>query len=102
MDLPGAGEKQASRLLLVGLRRGRHAVLVLRLLDRNRIDAAQPAVQIDVGATPAAERPGRLSGRLTADRAWLGAKRGASRALRGLRLGRVGHDIDMLIGHSTA
>jgi hypothetical protein len=58
---------------IAGLQRG-HALLVLRLLPRHDIDLAQPAVEIDIGAAPAAERPEFFRGRLAADRAGLGAR----------------------------
>jgi hypothetical protein len=58
---------------IAGLQGG-HALLVLRLLPRHDIDLAQPAVEIDIGAAPAAERPEFFRGRLAADRAGLGAR----------------------------
>src|SRR5665811_1712248 len=44
------------------------AVLVVVFLDRNRIDAGQPAIEIDIGAALGAERLERRLGRLAADR----------------------------------
>src|SRR5262249_7073323 len=52
----------------------RRPVFVFFFLDRNRINSAEPAVEIDVGAAPAAERPGSLHRLLAADRARLGMK----------------------------
>src|SRR5262249_12412164 len=74
----------ASRRLIAALARG-GAVLVLLLLDRYGIDAAEPAVEVDVGAAAAAERPESLLHRLAADRA---------RPHSG-NLGAIGHGPDM-------
>jgi hypothetical protein len=43
-------------------------ILFLVFSDGYRIDAREPAVQIDIGAAPRAERPRRRHGGLAADR----------------------------------
>src|ERR1700729_3541939 len=61
-------------------------VLFLILRHRHRIDAGEPAVEIDIAATSRAERPEPLGGGLTADRAGL---------RRDLALPRIGHGRNM-------
>jgi hypothetical protein len=51
-----------------------HFVLFLVFRHRNRIDAGKPAVEVDVGAAPRAERTECLGGGLTTNRT--GAARG--------------------------
>jgi hypothetical protein len=53
---------------LAGLTLGLVAVLVVVLGHRHRIDALEPAVEIDVGAALGAERPELLDARLAANR----------------------------------
>jgi hypothetical protein len=52
---------------IAALRRG--SVLVIAFVHRNSIGSAEPAVEIDIGAAAAAERPEFFFGRLSADRA---------------------------------
>src|SRR5262245_21891836 len=83
------GDTPALRLRLALL----HAVLVLLVLlvlDRHRIDPAEPAVEVDIGATPRAERAELRHRRLAADRARLTARRLAARGL-----GALGHAAHM-------
>src|SRR5262249_19858481 len=67
------------------------AVLVLFLLDRHRIDAAEPAIEVDVGAAPAAERTELLRRGLAADRA----------GSRCDDIGALGHAIHVVTGWAT-
>jgi hypothetical protein len=46
-----------------------YAVLILRLVGGHSIDAAEPAVEVDIGAAPRAERLELLHCGLLADRA---------------------------------
>src|SRR5262245_56198481 len=62
-----------------------HPILVFLLLARHRVDAGQPAIEVDVGAALGTERPELIRDRLGADRAARGAARG----------GLVGHRTDM-------
>src|SRR5262245_54874621 len=66
----GSGECD-SFVRLVARRRVLRLVLFL-LSRRNRVGATEPAVQVDVGAAPRAERAELLHPRLAADRAWFG------------------------------
>src|SRR5262245_25985417 len=52
----------------------RRAVLVLLVPARHHIDATEPAVEVDVGAAPAAERPELAVRRLAANRAGTGTR----------------------------
>src|SRR5262245_49755250 len=83
---PGNPKATALRLRLALLR----AVLVLVVLDRHRVDAAEPAVEVDIGAAPRAERAELRHRRLAADRARLAARRLAARGL-----GALGHATHM-------
>ena len=51
------------------------AILVRFLGHRHGIDAAEPAMQVDVGTAPAAERPQLLHRAPSADRAGAGMRR---------------------------
>src|ERR1700730_14564315 len=62
--------KSHSGCLIAGLS-GRCSILVFFVLDRHRVDAAEPAVEVDIGAAPAAERPKFFHRRLAANRAGL-------------------------------
>ena len=54
--------------VLVLVRWRRRSVLVFVVLRRHGIDAAEPAIEIDVGAAPAAERAEFFRPRFAADR----------------------------------
>src|SRR5712671_2972659 len=54
---------------IVVRRHGRHPILVLLVPDRNRINAVEPAAEVNIGAAPAAEWLVRLHGRFAAYRA---------------------------------
>src|SRR5262245_24452412 len=73
------------------------AVLVLVVLDRHRVDPAEPAVEVDIGAAPRAERAELRRRRLAADRARLTARRLAARGL-----GAFGHAAHMVTGRRPA
>ena len=68
--------------------RGRRPILVVFVLDRHRVDTLEPAIEVDVGAAPAAERPEFFHGRLAAGRAGSGAG----------TLGAFGHAVHMVTG----
>ena len=78
---------QATETSLMGLVNvlGGDAVVILGLVHRHGIDAGKPAVEVNIGATPAAERPMFLHGWLAADWTRLGAGLG----------GGCGHGPDM-------
>jgi hypothetical protein len=58
LSLRSAGTREGISPRVSGIRLAlRCAVLVFFVLDRNRVDPAEPAVEIDVGAAPGAERP---------------------------------------------
>src|SRR5262245_42827552 len=63
------------------------AVLVLLLAHRDRIGAGKPAVQVDVGTTPAAERAECVGRRLATGRTQLDT--------RGVRAHSIGHGTDI-------
>jgi hypothetical protein len=56
---------------LVIARTGLAHLIIVLLRRRNRVPAAQPAMQVDIGAAPRAERAKLLDVRLAADRAGL-------------------------------
>jgi hypothetical protein len=61
---------------LVIARTGLAHLIIVLLRRRNRVPAAQPAMQVDIGAAPRAERAKLLDVRLAADRAGLRGLRG--------------------------
>src|SRR5690242_8876996 len=63
---PGTPPSSGGTVLALHLAR---AILVFLLLARHHVGAAEPAVEVDVGASLAAERPELLHGRPAADRA---------------------------------
>jgi hypothetical protein len=68
----------------------RRSILVFFFLHRNRVHPAEPAVEVDIGATPAAKRAEWFGRRLAAERTWLGAQLA------------LGHALHMVIGERAA